>query len=370
MRDIIIFLIKIILRIFWIFPINNSRIFFTSYDGNQFSCNPKYLFYKLNNEFECVWYLKNQKIENSIIISKKGFKYYYYILTSKVLITNVNFSSCIPFRRKQLLINTWHGGGAYKYAIYNKSSKEICKSYKKFGCFLSSAKIASDLLIRDTFHFNGKILDSGFPRNDIFFCDKSDEIINKIRKYFKIDSDLFNNSLKVIYAPTYRDYDETNYSFEKLNFRCLKAALEERFEKKCILFIRTHHYSSLKFDFDEVYDASTYSDMQELLYGLDILITDYSSCMWDFSITKKPCFLYVYDYEKYNNERAFYTNIEDWAFPISFNIDELCRNILEFNQYDYEKKLDVMRKKWGSFEKGNASDMVYEYIVKEISNGK
>ena len=291
-------------------------------------------------------------------------------MTSKVLITNVNFSSYIPFRKKQILINTWHGGGAYKYAIYNKTKKEIRNSYKKFDCFLSTAKIASDLLIRDTFQFDGTILESGFPRNDIMFYKKTETIVNKVKNYFSISDDLFDNSIKVIYAPTYRDYDESNYSYEKLDFHCLKLTLEKKFSKKCFLFVRTHHYSRLNFDFDGVYDASTYPDMQELLYSLDILITDYSSCMWDFSITKKPCFLYAYDYEKYKKERAFYTDIEEWGFPVSYNNDELSKNILEFVQSDYETNLVIMEKKWGSYEGGNASDIVYNYIIKEISNGK
>lgn len=100
---------------------------------------------------------------------------------------------------------------------------------------------------------------------------------------------------------------------------------------------------------------SLYPDMQELLCATDILITDYSSCMWDFSLMYKPCFIYANDLEEYKIERNFHTPIKEWPFPLSINNDELIKNINDFDNNKYIKKVKEHHEKLGSYENGQAS---------------
>ena len=119
----------------------------------------------------------------------------------------------------------------------------------------------------------------------------------------------------------------------------------------------------------KVFDVTNYPDMQELLCAADILITDYSSCMWDFSLMYKPCFIYATDIEQYTQERDFYTPMSEWPFPIATNTDELINNILNFNQEEYVQKVKQHHKALGSFEDGHASERILK-ILETIVNKK
>lgn len=358
-----------LLHFFWLFKIKQNRVFFESYDGSQFSCSPKEIFEKIlvNNKIESVWYLKkNVNFDNKkyqfIRLKRKGFLYYYYILTSRVLITNVNFSSYIPFRKKQVLINTWHGGGAYKFAIYKKSANEIQKAYSKFNFFLSSSNMFTEKVIRDTFRFKGTVLSCGLPRNDILYKDNS-SIRKKICENYSIE----NNSFIVLYAPTYRDIG-MDKNFETIDFSRLKDAFETKFKKPVVIFYRAHHFMSSSFPDDKsIVDVSGYSNMQELLAACDSLVTDYSSCMWDFSLTYKPCFLYAPDYDLYLKQRSFYTDIDKWGFYVAFSNNLLIENIINFKESEFKNRVKKMHDSFGSFETGNASKVIAELVLETIN---
>jgi CDP-glycerol glycerophosphotransferase len=95
--------------------------------------------------------------------------------------------------------------------------------------------------------------------------------------------------------------------------------------------------------------------MQELLCAADVLITDYSSCMWDFSLTFRPCFIFAPDIKKYRDNRGFYTPIEEWPFPVAETNEQLAYNILNFNEEKYRNDVKQHHVNLGSFEKGTAT---------------
>lgn len=85
---------------------------------------------------------------------------------------------------------------------------------------------------------------------------------------------------------------------------------------------------------------SNYPDTQELLVAADILITDYSSIMWDFSLQKKLVILYHPDVELYKKEREYYLPFEELPYCEAFNIDEVCNYITNTNMQEYGKKIN------------------------------
>ena len=95
-----------------------------------------------------------------------------------------------------------------------------------------------------------------------------------------------------------------------LDEKCFLDALEKRFHKKFVLFLRSHPHTGKDIFLSNtgregIFDVSDYADMQELLCASDILLTDYSSSMWDFSFTGRPCFIFAEDIESYKKERNF-----------------------------------------------------------------
>lgn len=361
-------LLVLCLKILYIFPVNNKKIFFMCFDGTMIGFDSKAFVDWINNnkkdeKFKMYWGVKSNKykkqlfLENVQFIKLKSIRGIYHMMTSGTLIYNINPPSYIPFRKKQLLINTWHGYPVKKIGKYinNFNSKQFNTS----TCFLSHSEEYTNLILKDSFEYNGEILKCGTPRNDVFF-DKCAIDKNKEKIYTKYS--ISKNKKVLLYAPTFRGdfvYEKSNLDFQKI-----KRILEKKFGGEWIILCRLHPMivSKFKLDIDNVIDVSFYPDMQELLCASDILITDYSSCMWDFSLMKRPVFIYADDKEKYEKMRGFYFNFDELPYELSASIDELEYKILNFNYNDYQSKISNYLKKINCYEAGDCCLNVYNYI--------
>ena len=118
---------------------------------------------------------------------------------------------------------------------------------------------------------------------------------------------------------------------------------------------------------ENVINVTRYDDIQELLAISDILISDYSSLMFDFTITKRLCFLYVPDLEEYQSkDRKLYFNVKELPFKIAKSNDELIDKIVNFSNEEYNKSLELFLNKIGSYENGKASQKIAELIKNKI----
>jgi CDP-glycerol glycerophosphotransferase len=369
----IIYLLRLVLRVFYIFPINKNRIVFTSHNGMEYSCNPKYIFeymYK-RYQYEYIWCLNDRKklpeeYKDVHTVPGHAFKrsyphYFFIIMTSKYIISNLGIESYFPIRKQQVVVNTWHG------AQFKKDSRDA-NLYKKY--------LFSDRIIRDirskmismiispcadfTRHFSkawnapeDRFIRIGTPRNDLFFSN-TDSQKRKVLSYFNIQG----TAKLVLYAPTFRGVYYKRDTFDSdINVKALLNALKIKFKNDFVFLYRTHRYTkNYESSNEQVIQASGYPDMQELLCTVDILITDYSSSMWDFSFTCRPCFIYAPDLEKYKAEQGFYIPIEDLPFPVAETNEQLANNIIAFNSELYEQAVQQYHTDLGSYETGNARE--------------
>ena len=165
----------------------------------------------------------------------------------------------------------------------------------------------------------------------------------------------------VLYAPTFRSNKPSD--FLGMDFKRLKTSLG----KKWIVGARLHPNVLESVVPEGAVSMSRYSDMQELIVAADILITDFSSCMFDMAIAGKPCVLYAPDLEEYlEKERGLYFDIEKLPFPIAKDMDELCKILSTFDKKDYQNKLNRFMSEVGSFEDGYAAERVCEYICHSV----
>jgi CDP-glycerol glycerophosphotransferase len=293
-------LLRIFFRLFYFIPVVNNRIAFISYFGEQYSCNPKYIYeylYKKHGaSFQYIWILKKgvkpNNVEHCVVIRPNTIIYYMHILTSRIIISNQPMSSYIPLRKRQIFINTWHGGGAYKklgniYAVSDDIYNKIVKiTSKQTSIYISSCKKFTEVTSKDTKVPTSKFLECGLPRNDVFFTN-----YQKIHDSIRVKYGILSSQAILLYAPTYRGRPD-NATFEnKLNIESCINALNTRFNTDTVIFFRSHHAFNIHLGLSNIIDVTSHSDMQELLCACDFLITDYSSCMWDFSLTNKPGFL-------------------------------------------------------------------------------
>lgn len=366
------FIMEQILKVFWMLSIKKNRVVFRSAQGTKYNCNPKYICeYLLDycpDKFEIGWVFDNPKEYEFLkqrgikVFSQKSISGLIYIITSKFLIDNHGVQSYIPIRKKQVVINTWHGGGAYKKSYDNHSKRHIRyveKMNKETTKFLSSCQKFSDCNLRKIKEsFPEKIMKTGMPRNDLFFNNISC-LTDKVKKKLGISTD----KKIILYAPTFRDdFADENY---EIDVEKVIKACEKRFGGKFIFAMRFHRFSKAQsiFEDNSVVDANGYDDMQELIYASDVVITDYSSLIWDVSLVYKPCFIYAKDLPKYLVDRNFYTPISEWPFPLSENLEMLLLNIELFDEKVYRENVDRHHKDLGSFEKGTACKQVAEYMM-------
>ena len=155
-----------------------------------------------------------------------------------------------------------------------------------------------------------------------------------------------------------------------LDYINLLNKYEKLTSQKYVLLVRKHPETEFikNIDNKKIIDVSRYPDMQELLVCADVLISDYSSCMFDFMLSRKPCFIYATDIEEYNNERGFYYPLETTPFPIATNNEELINNIKNFDYEKYKIKVEEFLKEKGCIEDGHASERVVE-LIKKIMKG-
>ena len=355
-------------------PVQKNRLLFYSWRGNQYSCNPKYISEYMdknyNSKYEIIWAFRDvHEFEGKLSKNIKCVKYqsvlfFFYYMSSKVIVSNHYPYHLIPTKKKQLVIDTWHGGGAYKKASLDRklASKRIEDANiklwsKNISLFLSSSELFTKYFINGASNYHRNVLNSGLPRNDIFFEDAEGlaEIKKKIYKELKID----NTKKIVLYAPTWRKEDaQEEVQFNSLR---LRSALNKRFRGDWVVVTRMHIITKNNIN-DDVINANDYPDMQELLVACDVLISDYSSSIWDYSLTKKPCLLYTYDLDRYSSDVDFYVDIFKWGFPVCKTFDELISNIEQFNVSDFEHKMEEHHKALGSYENGTACKQVADYI--------
>ena len=172
-----------------------------------------------------------------------------------------------------------------------------------------------------------------------------------------------------MYAPTFRK--DNSLECYNIDYRRLVASLADRFGGNWQVLLRLHphlqNYSKQLVDKDRfIYDVTGYDDIQELLFVSDCVISDYSSLIFDYSLTERPCFLYASDLKEYTSkDRALYFNILELPFPLSTNNDELNRLIQVYDESIYKQKLQSFHQIIGSYETGHACQKVVDYIIEK-----
>ncbi len=156
-----------------------------------------------------------------------------------------------------------------------------------------------------------------------------------------------------------------------MDFDAVMKAFEKRFGEDWVILIRMHPNNITNAEkfiqySDRIINATNYNNMQELLVASDVLITDYSSSMFDFATTEKPCFIYATDIEKNIKECGFYFDIMELPFSVAQDTKKLVQNITEFNNTAYKKRLQKLFDKVGLCDTGTACRRTVNGIKKVV----
>lgn len=353
--------------------VDEKKIVFLSHSGNRFDCNPLAIFefmYEQNKHFNYVWIL-NKKLHNMVkkqypnitLVEPHHKLALWHLKTCKIFINNQlhigYYNKGLRRKNNQLFINTWHGSFGMKYIPFIDDKELIIKVCNDIDYFISNSSFESDVY-KKTFNKNIKTLNYGHPRNDFLFSDIN---ICNVKKYYNLDL----NTKLVLYAPTKRQSDIVEVY--DLDFKLIEKALKIKFGYSNVVFLVRIHRNN-KFDFKKsknVLNAFDYPNVIELIKECDILISDYSSIICDFVLTRKPCFVFAKDYNIFTKLTPLYHDYAQLPFGLAMNSEELYDSILQFDLYDYINKIDLWLKNVGCIEDGSANKKIYNFILNYLN---
>lgn len=368
-----------------IIPKKRNRWIFGAWFGTAISDNTKSVFdyvQQYNPEVEKIWIVdepSKYQLGGCKIVKRNSISSLKYILTAQVAVMNQGYGD---FCAVNLLggcfkVQLWHGIAWKKImrdAIPQKSGmdRKVFDYVNQYDLYIAPSDIYKEIVKTAFGARDEQIFLCGQPRNDLLFdedfCRSCHE---RLLKYTGQ-----KNKNIIVYMPTFRDKTNEVFSFCRND---VIERLKNLADQYHFIIIEKSHYKSYErmqqSNSDQlqfVYTLPTL-DAQTLLAGADMLITDYSSCFFDFVVRNKPIIHYAYDYDYYKNkDRGLYYPIEDAsAGSIAYTIDELLKAIQENleNPSAGEGRRRYVRQKYVTYENGDNTQKVVDQIARRTKSG-
>jgi CDP-glycerol glycerophosphotransferase len=354
-----------IYRFFSSSKLSNS-ILFESFQGKVIGDNPYAIFQEVlsrNSSLELLFTVssKTKAPEGAKGVRHGSIAWLKALASSKVLVNNTNFPGYFRKHLGQVYIQTWHGtplkrlGRDIVDVVPTGSYLRMMDREASYWDYLVSPSAYCSEIFPSTFGYKGTILETGYPRNDI--------LINQASK-----RDLIRRSLGiadgqqvVLYAPTWRDSQRTaTGNWKPVNF--LPGSLGDNVTVLFRGHTNTHSAHTEQIARGTI-DVTNYKNVAELYLAADVLVTDYSSSMFDFSVTGKPMIFLATDFDDYVAKRGFYFDFEQLAPGPILRDSSFLRKALESidsQKSEYAQRYLAWQMKFNKLEDGLASKRVVD----------
>jgi len=331
-------------------------------------------------DLDIVWIVNDMCMEapNGVrmVCIRNWKKYAYEMETARIWIYDDIISTQIRKRSTQIYIQVkhWSSITLKKFYLDDRSpilTPEVEAAIKYDGArmdYLFSGSEFDEVSFRSGFMFQGKNVRVGSPRSDILFDEK---IKGKVKGHFHLEED----AKICLYVPTYRleDVEGNQGSSILLDMEALLEVLRKKWKGEWFLFVRLHPSLILGDnplpDSQYIIQAGGYPESEELVAASDVMITDYSSIMFEASYKKEPVFLYAPDKQSYiGKERDLLIDYNMLPFSVAESNGELQQNIMGFETENYEKNVAGFLDRYGVCEDGHASERAAEFIIGLLEN--
>ena len=345
-KRIAYFIMGIFFYLSYIFPINNKKILLimTHDSSDEGNVGSTYRYFQ-QHDSDLVF----KKVTRDNYTFKPGKKIFknliymfisvpYHMATSKTIFMDNVFLpfSLIKVKKNTRLVQLWHGTGTIKKFGLDTEEGWVRKlglaTNKNTSHFIVGSSWMKEIYKTAFSAKEEKIFNIGCPRTDLFFNDSN--IQEKKDDFFNSYPELFGKKI-ILYAPTFRDNENKSDEIKiHLDIHKLMSKLDDDY----VLALRLHPHLAYKVNLSKNYigsnklrviDFSHYDKLSTLLICSDILITDYSSIIYEYAIMKKPMIFYCYDLNKFEkSDRGFYGNYTSIVpGPIAFKTEEIINII-------------------------------------------
>ena len=347
---------------------DDKLILFNSFGGKKYDDSPKEIYERMIKDdrfksYRLVWAFSNPQsfpeVKNKI--KSDGIDYFITALKARCWVSNTSIQRGIDFKGKRTIsFNTWHGSPIKKMGI------DVSQSYdntiiKNNDLILAQSQYDVETLSKAWKIPRDRFSVSGLPRND--YLAKNHDDIKEIRQKLGIS----DGKKIILNAPTYRDY-----ALDRFSQICMVPPIDfeywqQQLQKEWVVIIRAHYEvtNALKLSQNPMWiDLSNYPSLNELMIISDLMISDYSSVIIDYSILAKPILGFTYDYDEYERKRGLYFDVRQYLSCFNDG-NRLVDYINEMDHKNEKKKTMELRKKFveqfGSATE-NAVDLIWENL--------
>ena len=360
-------------------PVDKKMIIFASFGGRQYSDSPKAIYNEIcKRGFFDDWKIKWAFVNPASFEIPRGRKvkidtplFFFSLMRSGVWISNSGMDRNIRLNKKRhVRIETWHGSPIKRIGSDQKVGT--------LGGWRSSSELDDTTIRCAQSEYDRNIFSKVFnaAKESILLCDlpRNDELkrispsdVKEIKKKLCLSDE----KKVLLYVPTYREFNinrDNQYVFiSPINLDKWETALANDY----YLLFRSHYAIGCTegiYNSDFARDVSKYDNINELYAISDVLISDYSSAFFDFSILEKPMLCYAFDYEEYSCNRGLYIDIEkEMPCGVDYSEASLIQHIVELDLEDASKRVKQFKNKYVP-NAGNATNIMVDKLIEKIGS--
>ncbi|KPC82570.1 bifunctional glycosyltransferase/CDP-glycerol:glycerophosphate glycerophosphotransferase [Streptomyces sp. NRRL S-4] len=301
-----------------------DTVLYSSFDGRQYSDSPRAVHEELvrrGTGVEHLWVVRDQQAAVPAgvrAVALHSAEWHDALARSRWIVTNTQLPDWFERSEGQFVVQTWHGtplkrigrdlaGTAFADAAYMESMPRRAAQWS----VLVSPNRFSTPVLRRAFGHTGEVLECGYPRNDLLYAPDRAKLADAVRQALAVP----DGKRVVLYAPTWREDRPRRSGRYGLDLQLDLEQARKALGDDHVLLVRRHYLVGGSIpESDFVRDVSRHPDVAELMLISDVLVTDYSSLMFDFAQTGRPMLFHTYDLEHYRDTlRGFCFDFENRA---------------------------------------------------------
>lgn len=301
-----------------------DAVLYCSFDGRQYSDSPRSVHEELvvrGVELEHLWVVRDQQVDlpqSAAPIARWSAEWYEALARCRYIVTNTQLPDWFERAEGQYVVQTWHGTPLKRigrdlagHASGDRAYMATLPGRADQWSVLVSPNRFSTPVLRGAFGYTGEVLERGYPRNDLLHAADRAKVAASVRERLGIP----DGKRVVLYAPTWRENQPKKGGRYALDLQLDLEAAERAIGDDQVLLVRRHYLVGGTIPgSDFVRDVTRHPDVSELLLVSDVLVTDYSSLMFDFAQTGRPMLFHTYDLDHYRDTlRGFYFDFEAQA---------------------------------------------------------
>lgn len=352
-------------------PVPKKRILFMSEQNSVISSNQKAVYdrmiergldkeYKIDTSFRAAA-AEKQTVGSWLKLIKQMSKSSMIILDDHAPVLD-----WLILSKHTKVIQLWHAGAGFKSSGYSRWGNKGCPStfsaHRQYNYGIAGSKNIAHFFSEVWGINTEQVLPTGMPRMDEYLNPEYQKAtVEKLYSEYPMCKD----KEVILFAPTYRGKNKAtaHYPYELIDFDRLYNLCGDRY----VVLFKMHPWVAEGVPIPEEYkdkfvDVGKYPNINDLFYFTDLLITDYSSNIFEYSLMKKPMLFFAFDEIQYSFSRGFHRDYEESApGKIVHTFDELLKAIAD-EDYDYEKVQKYVDVHFDYIDSG-ASDRVIDWLI-------